>query len=171
MEHCKKPVPKKGLVFSFLSATLLLSCLSGFGLLEFFLSATLLLAVAVGSLIAFCWLCRWLVYFHDVELAIGKKAGRRLIHPTLYGHRERGHVKFCVLQNRKPEARAEGCHVGFPSISSRTCCQCRRSSRSLPIAAMYSHASPIVRSVPPSLVGIGEVSFLERYAELNMAER
>ena len=88
MEHCKKPVPKKGLVFSFLSATLLLSCLSGFGLLEFFLSATLLLnclsgfgllefflsatlllAAAVGSLIAFCWLCRWLVYFPRVAPA------------------------------------------------------------------------------------------------------
>src|SRR5881392_4141308 len=47
------------------------------------------------------------------------------------------------------------------SISSRTCCQWRRCSRSLPIAAMYSHASPIVRSVPPSLVGIGGVKFLE----------
>jgi hypothetical protein len=57
------------------SLLLLLGCLSGFGPLEFFLSAKLLLAVAVGSLIAFCWLCRWLVYFHDVELAIGKKAG------------------------------------------------------------------------------------------------
>jgi hypothetical protein len=31
---------------------------------------------------------------------------------------------------------------------------------------MYSHASPIVRSVPPSLVRIDEVSFLERYSEL-----
>jgi hypothetical protein len=41
----------------------------------------------------------------------------------------------------------------------------------LPIAAMYSHASPIVRSVPPSLVGRGEVSFLERYAELNMGAK
>jgi hypothetical protein len=28
-----------------------------------------------------------------------------------------------------------------------------------------------VRSVPPSLVGIGEVSFLERYAELNMGAK
>jgi hypothetical protein len=35
------------------------------------------------------------------------------------------------------------------SISSRTCCQCGRSSRSLPIAAIYSHASRIVRSMPP----------------------
>src|SRR5262249_2419217 len=46
-----------------------------------------------------------------------------------------------------------------------------RSSRSLPIAAMYSHASPIVLSVPPSFVGIGEVSFLVRYAGLNMARK
>jgi hypothetical protein len=105
-------VPKR-LVFGFLSATLLIGCPLRFGLLEFFLSATLLLGVAVGSLIAFCWFCWWFVFFHDVELAIGKKAGRRLIHPTLYGLRERGHVKFGVLQNRKPEARAEGCHVGF----------------------------------------------------------
>src|SRR5439155_21856206 len=60
----------------FLSATLLLGgCPSGGGLLEVFLSAKLLLAFAVGSLIAFCWLCRWFVFFHDVELAIGKKAG------------------------------------------------------------------------------------------------
>src|SRR5262249_10644761 len=44
-----------------------------------------------------------------------------------------------------------------------------RSSRSLPIAAMYSHASPIVLSVPPSFVGIGEVSFLVRYGGLKMA--
>src|SRR5262245_1671330 len=57
------------------------------------------------------------------------------------------------------------------SISSRTRCQCGRSSRSLPIAAMYSHASPIVLSVPPSFVGIGEVSFLARYAGLNMARK
>src|SRR5262245_46495647 len=57
------------------------------------------------------------------------------------------------------------------SISSRTRCQCGRSSRSLPIAAMYSHASPIVLSVPPSFVGIGEVSFLVRYAGLNMARK
>jgi hypothetical protein len=41
------------------------------------------------------------------------------------------------------------------SISSRTCCQCGRSARSLPIAAIYSHASKIVRSVPPSFVGMG----------------
>ena len=57
------------------------------------------------------------------------------------------------------------------SISSRTRCQCKRSSRSLPIAAMYSHASPTVRSVPPSFVGRGEVSFLERYAGRNMARK
>src|SRR5262249_47012083 len=49
--------------------------------------------------------------------------------------------------------------------------QCGRSSRSLPIAAMYSHASPIVLSVPPSFVGIGEVSFLVRYVGLNMARK
>ena len=54
------------------------------------------------------------------------------------------------------------------SITSRTRCQCRRCSRSFPIAAMYSHASPIVRSVPPSFVGSGEVSFLERYSGRNM---
>src|SRR5262245_1974019 len=57
------------------------------------------------------------------------------------------------------------------SISSRTRCQCGRSSRSLPIAAMYSHASPIVLSVPPSFVGIGEVSFLVRYVGPNMARK
>ena len=34
---------------------------------------------------------------------------------------------------------------------------------------MYSHASPIVRSVPPSFVGSGEVSFPERYSGRNMA--
>src|SRR5262249_30272508 len=56
------------------------------------------------------------------------------------------------------------------NISSRTRCQCGRSSRS-PIAAMYSHASPIVRSVPPSFVGIAEVSFLDRYAGLNMTRK
>src|SRR5262249_36020677 len=55
------------------------------------------------------------------------------------------------------------------SISSRTCCQCGRSSRSLPIAARYSHACKIVRSVPPSFVGMGGVSFFERYAGRNMA--
>ena len=49
-------------------------------------------------------------------------------------------------------------------ISLRTCCQCRRNSRCLPIAAMYSHASRIVRSMPPSFVGRGGMSFLERYA-------
>src|SRR6266480_1753232 len=38
-------------------------------------------------------------------------------------------------------------------ISLRTCCQCRGNSRCLPIAAMYSHASRIVRSMPPSFVG------------------
>src|SRR5262249_53286562 len=57
------------------------------------------------------------------------------------------------------------------NISSRTRCQCGLSSRSLPIAAMYSHASPIVRSVPPSFVGIAEVSFLDRYAGLNMTRK
>src|SRR6516165_3781922 len=57
------------------------------------------------------------------------------------------------------------------SINSRTRCQCGRSSRSLPIAAIYSHASPIVLSVPPSFVGIGEVSFLVRYVGLNMARK
>jgi hypothetical protein len=41
--------------------------LSGFDPLAFFLSAKLLL---LG-----CWLSRWLVYFHDVELVIGKRAG------------------------------------------------------------------------------------------------
>src|SRR5262249_29214739 len=97
----------------FLSATLLLGCLSSFGPLEFFQSATLLLAVAVGSLIAFYWFCWWFVFFHDVELAIGKEARWRLIHPPLYGFRERGRVKFGVLQNRKPDPRAEGCHVGL----------------------------------------------------------
>src|SRR6516162_5091806 len=56
-------------------------------------------------------------------------------------------------------------------MSSRTRCQCGRSSRSLPIAAIYSHASPIVLSVPPSFVGIGEVSFLVRYVGLNMARK
>ena len=55
------------------------------------------------------------------------------------------------------------------SISSRTCCQCGRSSRSLPIAAIYSQACKIVRSVPPSFVGMGWVSFFERYAGRNMA--
>ena len=55
------------------------------------------------------------------------------------------------------------------SITSRTRCQCRRRARSFPIAAMYSHASLIVRSVPPSFVGSGEVSFLERYSGRNMA--
>src|SRR6266480_3857007 len=49
-------------------------------------------------------------------------------------------------------------------ISLRTCCQCRGNSRCLPIAAMYSHASRIVRSMPPSFVGRGGMSFLERYA-------
>ena len=43
-------------------------------------------------------------------------------------------------------------------------CQCRRSCRSLPIEAMYSRASRIVRRVPPSLVGRGPASFWERYA-------
>ena len=84
-----------------------------FGLLEFFLSATLLLGVAVGSLIAFCWFCWWFVFFHDVELAIGKKAGWWLIHHALYGLRERGHVKLGVLQNRKLDPPADGCHIGF----------------------------------------------------------
>ena len=78
-----------------------------------FLSATLLLAVAVGSLIAFCRFCWWFAFFADVELAIGKEARWRLIHPPLYGFRERGRVKFGVLQNSKPDPRAEGCHVGF----------------------------------------------------------
>jgi hypothetical protein len=63
-----------GLLEFFLSTMLILSCLSGFGLLEFFLSATLVLAFAVGSFIAFC--C-WFVFFHE------NKAGWRLIHPTL----------------------------------------------------------------------------------------
>jgi len=66
-----------GLLEFFPSTMLILSCLSGFGLLEFFLSATLLLAVAVGSFIAFCWFCCWFVFFHE------NKAGWRLIHPTL----------------------------------------------------------------------------------------
>src|SRR5262245_63129313 len=106
----KESVPKR-LVFGFLSATLLLGCPLGFGLLEFFLSVTLLLAVAVGSLIAFCWFCWWFAFFADVEL--GKEARWRLIHPPLYGFRERGRVKFGVLQNSKQDPRAEGCHVGF----------------------------------------------------------
>ena len=58
---------------------------------------------------------------------------------------------------------------GEAVLPGRTCCQCGRSSRSLPIAAIYSHASKIVRSVPPSFVGMGEVSFFERYAGRNMA--
>ena len=68
--------------------------------------AAFLLAVAVGSLIAFCWFCWWFAFFADIELAIGKEARWRLIHPTLYGLRERGHVKFGVLQNRKPDQSA-----------------------------------------------------------------
>src|SRR5262249_32452424 len=98
-------------VFGFQSATLLLGCPLGFGLLEFFRSVTLLLAVAVGSLIAFCWFCWWFAFFADVELAIGKEARWRLIHPPLYGFRQRGRVKFGVRQNSKPDARADGCHV------------------------------------------------------------
>jgi hypothetical protein len=102
-----------GLLQFFLSATLLLSCLSGFGPLGFFLSATLLLSCLSGfgllqfSLSAFCWFCWWFVFFHE------NKAGWRLIHPTLYGLRERGHVNFGVLQNRKPDPVINGCHVGF----------------------------------------------------------
>jgi hypothetical protein len=38
---------------------------------------------------------------------------RRLIHHALYGLRERGHVKFGVLQNRKLDPPGDGCHVGF----------------------------------------------------------
>jgi hypothetical protein len=92
------------------------------------------------------------------------ETGWRLIHPTLYGLRERGHVKFGVLQNRKPDPPAHGCHAGFLEHQ-------LANPRSLPIAAMYSHASPIVRSVPRCFVGRGEVSFLERYAGRNMARR
>jgi hypothetical protein len=52
----------------------ILGCPSSFGPLEFFQSATLLLAVTVGSVVAFCWFFWWFVFFHDVELAIGKEA-------------------------------------------------------------------------------------------------
>src|SRR5262249_13877770 len=57
------------------------------------------------------------------------------------------------------------------SISSRICCQCGRSSRSLPIAAIYSHASRIVRSVPPSFVGMGGVSFFESRTQHGLKDR
>jgi hypothetical protein len=66
-------IGSKRLVFGFLSAALLLGCPSSFGPLEFFQSATLLLAVAVGSVVAFCWFLWWFVFFHDVGLAIGKE--------------------------------------------------------------------------------------------------
>ena len=85
------------------------------------------------------------------------------------GLRSAGVLPAGDAENRKVDPPGDGCLVGSWSITSRTRCQCRRRSRSFPIAAMYSHASLIVRSVPPSFVGSGEVSFLERYSGRNMA--
>src|SRR5262245_45948668 len=59
----------------FLSATLLLGCPSSFGPLEFFLSAALLVAVAVGSLIAFCWFCWWFVFSTTLSLPSERRPG------------------------------------------------------------------------------------------------
>jgi hypothetical protein len=53
------------------------------------------------------------VFFHDVELALGKKGEWRLIHHAFYGRRESHHVKFGILQNRKLDSPGDGCHVGF----------------------------------------------------------
>jgi len=74
-----------------------------------------------------------------VELAVGEKAGWRLIRcHALHGLQERGHVKLGVLQNRKPELPADGCRLQCWS-STRSGLACWKTDIAVGDVSLCSH--------------------------------
>jgi hypothetical protein len=89
----------------------------------------------------------------------------RLIDLLLFRHcSELRNIKLGIIEQREFDLPAKIAHIGLRHKPT-ACCHCARNSRSFGNRSMYARTSSTVRSVPPSLVGRGRVSFVRRYAD------